>query len=53
VKTNDKRIEKNIGYDGNKPHLLKITLVWLIWGLGFLLISKIKVNYRGQYCESC
>jgi hypothetical protein len=25
VKTNDKPIEKNIGYDGNKPHLLKIT----------------------------
>jgi hypothetical protein len=33
VKTNDKPIEKNIGYDGNKPHLLKITQVWLIWGL--------------------
>jgi hypothetical protein len=42
-----------ISYDGNKLHLLKITLVWLIWGLWFSLISKVKVNYRGQYCESC
>jgi hypothetical protein len=50
---NDKPIEKNIGYDGNKPHLLNITLVWLIWGHWFSLISKVKVNYSGQYCESC
>jgi hypothetical protein len=51
-KTNDKPNEKNID-DGNKPCLSKITLVWLVWGLRFSMNSKVKVNYRAQYCESC
>jgi hypothetical protein len=53
VKTNEKPNEKNIDNDGSKPCLSKITLVWLVRGLWFSMNSKVKVNYRGQYCESC